>query len=441
MGNELDLASFKLHPERKAVLGEVHARPFASLVSSLGMVRFVFLAKGDDAANDRRRFIEFCRQHKVTPPEPSAKHHQIEFGPVALRWEQHSEFATFTWIWSTTNSLAARQFGDVHDSAQSLIRALSQAGELLAAIKLEAERDTCPTERAEQIFEKSSLAMVNVKGGASVVASDFRTDDKGFTRILVHDRGLTPHDLGALVQRLLEIETYRSLALLGLSTALELGPSVDRIDRRLVEVLEEMQGAEGLKVNNHLLQELTALAVSFEKDVAGSLFRFGASRAYNELVQSRLSIVEGESVADYPTWSAFLARRMAPAIRTCATMEERQANLSDKLARAADLLRTRVDVEIEQQNRDLLRSINERTRQQLRLQSTVEGLSVGAIGYYVVSLFAYLAKGAQDVGLHVEPASVTAAFVPIAVGVIWLVSYNVRKRHLKPDDASSRAGD
>lgn len=152
--------------------------------------------------------------------------------------------------------------------------------------------------------------------------------------------------------------------------------------------------------------------------MAGSLFRFGASRAYNELVQSRLSIVEGEGVADYPTWSAFLARRMAPAIRTCATMEERQANLSDKLARAADLLRTRVDVEIEQQNRDLLRSINERTRQQLRLQSTVEGLSVGAIGYYVVSLFAYLAKGAQDVGLHVEPASVTAAFVPIAVGVI-----------------------
>ncbi len=87
--------------------------------------------------------------------------------------------------------------------------------------------------------------MVNVKGGASVVASDFRADDKGFTRILVHDRGLTPHDLGALVQRLLEIETYRSLALLGLSTALELGPSVDRIDRRLVEVLEEMQARKG----------------------------------------------------------------------------------------------------------------------------------------------------------------------------------------------------
>ncbi|MFK4526904.1 putative membrane-anchored protein [Bradyrhizobium japonicum] len=115
--------------------------------------------------------------------------------------------------------------------------------------------------------------------------------------------------------------------------------------------------------------------------------------------------------------------------------------MSVKLARAADLLRTRVDVEIERQNRDLLQAINERARQQLRLQCTVEGLSVGAIGYYVVSLFSYLAKGAHDVGLRVEPSFLTAAFVPIAVGMIWLVSYNVRKRHLKHDDAPSVACD
>ncbi|MCA6108052.1 DUF3422 family protein [Bradyrhizobium cenepequi] len=441
MIDELDLGLFKLHPEREAVLAEVHARPFTGLVSSLGLVRFVFLAQGEPAACDRRRFVDFCRRHKLPPPEPPAKHHQVGIGPVLLRWEQHSEFATFTWIWSTANNSAARQFGDVDDTAKSLICELSQAGQLLVAIKLEVERCASATERADQIFDKSSLAMVTVKGDAGVVASDFRVDEKGFSRILVCDLGLTPYDLGALVQRLLEIETYRPLALLGLSSALELAPSVDRIDRRLVEVLEEMKGAEGLKVNNHLLDELTALAVSFERGVAGSLFRFGASRAYNELVQSRLSIIEGDDVAGYPTWSSFLARRMAPAIRTCATMEERQANLSAKLARAADLLRTRVDVEIEQQNRDLLRSINERTRQQLRLQSTVEGLSVAAIGYYVVSLFGYLAKGAQEVGLRVDPSFVTAAFVPIAVGVIWLVSHNVRKRHLKTDEAPFRARD
>ena len=132
-------------------------------------------------------------------------------------------------------------------------------------------------------------------------------------------------------------------------------------------------------------------------------------------------------------WSSFLARRMAPAMRTCAAMEDRQSNLSIKLARAADLLRTRVDVELEEQNRDLLRSMNERTKLQLRLQSTVEGLSVAAIGYYVVSLFGYLAKGAHDGGLPVEPSLATALFVPVAVGVIWIIIHNIRKRHLKHD--------
>jgi uncharacterized membrane-anchored protein len=132
---------------------------------------------------------------------------------------------------------------------------------------------------------------------------------------------------------------------------------------------------------------------------------------------------------------------MAPAMRTCAALEERQANLSIKLARAADLLRTRVDVELEEQNRDLLRSMNERTKLQLRLQSTVEGLSVAAIGYYVVSLFGYLAKGAHDGGVHVEPSLATALFVPVAIGVTWIVTHRIRQRHLKHDGATSGGHD
>ncbi|PWE81677.1 Egg lysin [Bradyrhizobium sp. SUTN9-2] len=441
MVDELDLRTFTPHPQRDAVLGEVHARPFTRLVSPFSVIHLAFLAQGEAATSDRCRFIDFCLERNLPPPEQSAKLHQIVIGSATLRWEQHSEFTTFTWIWSNTNGSAADRFDKVDGTVRSLIHALRQTGQLLVAIRLEVEQDASPTRRAEQVFDKNSLAMVATKSGAGVAASDFRVDEKGFTKILVCDRGLTPHDVGALVQRLLEIETYRPLALLGLSAALELAPSVDRIDRRLVEALEKMQSGEGLQFNNHLLAELTALAASFEKGATGSLFRFGASRAYNELVQSRLSIIEGNDVSGYPTWSSFLARRMAPAMRTCATVEDRQAALSVKLARAADLLRTRVDVEIERQHRDLLQAINERARQQLRLQCTVEGLSVGAIGYYVVSLFSYLAKGAHDVGLRVEPSFLTAAFVPIAIGVIWLVSYNVRKRHLKHDDAPSVACD
>src|SRR5262249_56180919 len=169
-------------------------------------------------------------------------------------------------------------------------------------------------------------------------------------------------------------------------------PGSGRTKRRLGDPPKARRRAEGLPANTRLLDELTAWAAELEAGAGGSLFRFGASRAYNEIVQLRLNTIGERPFGGYPTWSQFLARRMAPAMRTCATIEERQANLSTKLARAANLLRTRVDVELEQQNRDLLQSMNERTRLQLRLQATVEGLSVAAISYYVIGLLGYVVK-------------------------------------------------
>ena len=144
----------------------------------------------------------------------------------------------------------------------------------------------------------------------------------------------------------------------------------------------------------------------------------------------RLNTIGERKVDNFPTWSSFLGRRMLPAMHTCAATEGRQATLSEKLARAANLLRTRVDVEVEQQNRNLLKSMNERTRLQLRLQTTVEGLSVAAISYYVVGLFGYLVKGLHDRGVPVDTTLASALFVPVAVLAIWLVLRRIRKKHI-----------
>jgi uncharacterized membrane-anchored protein len=305
-----------------------------------------------------------------------------------------------------------------------------QPGPLLVAIDLHLIADKPDRLAVERHFNRPSLAVAENSDGTAVYATDFLTDPDGYVRILVLDRGLGVERAGALVQRLLELETYRTLALLGLPKAQELAPSINRIERRLAELTEELRGASALADNSRMLDELTALAAELEAGAAGSLFRFGASRAYDEIVQTRLRIIGERKVGGLPTWSSFLARRMAPAIRTCATTEERQANLSRKLARAANLLRTRVDVELEQQNMELLKSMNARTRLQLRLQATVEGLSVAAISYYVVGLFGYVVKGAHDAGLHIDPTLATAAFVPFAVLAIWWVVRRIRSRHI-----------
>lgn len=307
---------------------------------------------------------------------------------------------------------------------------LPQPGPVLVALDLHLLANDDGRLLPERLFDRNSLAVAENSDGKALFASDFQTDPAGFVRILVIDRGLGAERAGALVQRIIELETYRTLALLGLPEAQRLFPSISRIEQRLAEVTEEMRRTAELVDNHRLLDELIALAAELEAGAAASLFRFGASRAYNEIVQLRLQTIGERKVGGFPTWSSFLARRMAPAMRTCITTEERQANLSRKLSRTANLLRTRVDVEVERQNRDLLKSMNERTRLQLRLQATVEGLSVAAISYYVVALFGYLVKAAHDTGmLRIEPSYLTAAFVPLTMLGIWWVVRRIRRRH------------
>jgi len=417
------------HPLRAAVLGEVHARPFTPIAVPSRVVHFAFDTSGLRAQVDRANLVAFCISRGLQPPPPSEKHHRAQFGVTVLRWEQHSEFTTYTWEIPADPSAAPFQ-PDATALAQPM-QLVPQPGPLLVAVDLHLLAEDAERAAPQRLFDNASLAVAENSDGAAMYATDFQSGPSGFVRILVANRTMSPERAGALVQRVIELETYRTLALLGLPEAQRLSPSIAASERRLAEVTEEMRSAGDLAANHRLLDELTALAADVEAGAAASVFRFGASRAYEEIVQQRLQTIGERKVGGLPTWSSFLARRMKPALRTCVTTEARQASLSLKLARAADLLRTRVDVELEQQNQELLKSMNARTRLQLRLQSTVEGLSVAAITYYVVSLFGYIAKAAHESGrLHVEPSVVTASFVPIAGLAIWWTVRSIRKKHI-----------
>jgi uncharacterized membrane-anchored protein len=416
------------HALRAAILAEVHARPFTAIETPRRILHFAFDTGGEAGKRDRAALIDFCARRGLEPLKEGAKHHRVTLGGATLRWEQHSEFTTYTWELPSESSVP------FHLAASSLaapMASVPQPGPMLVALDLHLLADNKKKKVAiEKLFNRASLAVAENSDGNALFATDFQADPSGFVRVLVIDRGLGPERAGAMVQRIIELETYRTLALLGLPEAQRLTPSINRVETRLAEVTDEMRHAGKLIDNQRLLEELTELASELEAGAAASLFRFGASRAYYEIVQLRLNTVGERKVEGLPTWSSFLARRMSPAMRTCATTEARQADLSEKLARAANLLRTRVDVELERQNRDLLKSMNDRTRLQLRLQTTVEGLSVAAVSYYVVGLFGYLMKGLHDEGVPVDISLATALFVPVAVLCIWWLVRRIRRRHI-----------
>jgi uncharacterized membrane-anchored protein len=263
--------------------------------------------------------------------------------------------------------------------------------------------------------------------------TDFRIHADGFGRVLLHDRGLGPRRAGRVVQRLLEVETYRMMALLALPLAREAAPEIARVERELAAAVASMTGSEGIEDERALLRRLTRLAADIEALAARTSYRFGAARAYWGLVDQRIVELKEQPIAGLQTVAEFMERRLVPAMRTCESVAQRQEALSERVARASELLRTRVDVALEGQNRDLLQSMNRRAKLQLLLQETVEGLSVAAITYYVLGLVSYLAKGAHRFlpGLDVE--LVPALTLPVALALVWWGVRRVRRRVVRRD--------
>jgi len=389
------------------------------------LVQLSFMTEGGSAV-DQAALADLSRRQGVAAPDRSARHHMMKWGKGTLRWERHNEFSTY--LWEGPLDRAGSRAADETPFGASF----SAPGTVISGVRMEFRDWTAESERLIARFDVDSLCYSMVENGAAAIVTDFRQDGDGLTRVLVLDRGLSASRRGALAQRLLEIETYRTLAMLGLPLAQSLSPRLRRIEDRLAQLTSEMRNEES-RNSQKLLDELTGLAAELEADAAASLYRFGASRAYDDIVEERLAVLAEEAVPGYDTWAAFLQRRVAPAMRTCRSVEERQANLSRKLTRATQLLRTWIDVEVEKQNRDLLASMNNRARLQLRLQQTVEGLSVAAVSYYVVGLVGYLAKGVTIAGLTVKPELVTAISVPVVVLAIWLFVRRIRRAH--SDDA------
>jgi uncharacterized membrane-anchored protein len=423
--NGIESAAFALspHAERDAVLSELHARPFEAITSPCRAIRFAFLTDAAQMNANAEALTRYCAAHHLTDLSSAAKHRRIAFPGAILRWEQHSEFTTYTWLLENT----AAKDSALPTVIASAMTEIGQPGPHLVSIDLRVESGDTPD--LAQLFDPSSLAASEVLGGHATIATDFQVDANGFVRFLLHNHGLTPVETGGLVLRILEIETYRCFALLGLPQAHRITPVIRNAEDRLTNIMTVMtNGGSGLETNRELLDEITSLAARVEADAAIAGYRFAASAAYDDIVRQRLEVIGEKPLGGWPTLAEFLGRRLNPAMRTCQTLNTRMHDLNKKLTRAANLLRTRIDVEIEQQNRDLLAAMSERARMQLRLQQTVEGLSVAAISYYVASLLHYVFESVEHY-IPIDATVATGISIPFVVIVLAILLWRVKRSH------------
>jgi uncharacterized membrane-anchored protein len=424
------MAMIEDHPLRYQLANELHARPFPSLEAPC-RAAYLAIKQPKDAAQrdrgaDRAHLLALLDRFGAQHPQPGATHYFGEIGKHKLKWESHTEFVTYT-IFGP--GVAERPF-DAHTFGVFPEDWLAEApGTRLTSALIRVEElsgDDGIADKLDQWFVAESLAVSRVLDDAAIMAGDFRIDPSGHVRFAVFVRpGTGSRRIGRIVQRLCEIETYKTMSMLGLARVREMGGRLAVLDTELTDLMGGMD-AEHLKSADDTLKGLLKVSAELENMLARSSFRFGATGAYEALVHQRIDVMREERFEGRQTFQEFMMRRFDPAMRTVKAGERRLQQMAERATRAGNLLRTRVDVERSAQNQDLLASMDKRADMQLRLQRTVEGLSVVAISYYAVNLALYLLAPVGE-GLHLDKPLLAAVVTPLVVLLVWLMIRRIRQ--------------
>ncbi len=417
------------HPQRVLLHNEIHARPPEAMSAPLALSHLVMAGDAATREASRAHLAALLRDHHLPEPAPGAIHVRMDVGGFRVRWELHTEFVS----WTFSRPFDPAGFGE-HEpptAAQAVPHAWLAAlpGQCLAALNLW----VLPAREGQQQALTRSLLLEDTLVGSRVVEgngevfTDFAIHADGFSRMVLLVGGVPSRRVGRLVQRLLEIDTYRMAALLGLPAARESSALLGVAEAELAGLAEAIRAA-GRDQEPQLLDRLTRLAGQVESHYAATHSRFSASAAYFELVDRRLDDIAESKLDGLQTLGEFIDRRLSPARATCAWAVRRQDALSQRVSRISNLLRTRVEIEQQQSSQALLAAMNRRQDLQLKLQATVEGLSVAAITYYIVGLVSYLAKGAHALGWPFSAEGTAACAIPVVALGVWM---SLRRLHAR----------
>nr|WP_315192924.1 DUF3422 domain-containing protein [uncultured Aquabacterium sp.] len=420
--------------QRELLHNEVHARPPARIRLPALVVYVAVLNEGVSREDEWLHLRRLPGQQELPLQSLNGHFLRLRFATHTLKWERHTEFSRY----SIVQTLPDHALTDGDEAA--LMRELavdlgwlsSIPGRTVAAIMMamvHGDVDDAALMRAtsQHWFEGRDTLGSLLGIRRSCAMTDFRLRESGFERLLVISPTNTSElRVGRISQRLLELETYRLMALRGLPVAKDLGPMLAQAEARLAEITARMENKDAS--DQELLDKLIGLAATVERATAAHLYRFTATQAYHALVEQRIEQLRETPIPGTQTVGEFVLRRVSPAMATVQAAAQRLSSLSQRIERASALLRTRVDIATETQNQTLLEKLTKGQELQLRLQSTVEGLSIAAISYYVISLILYGGKAGKAAGLPIQPEIVAGALIPVVLLAIW---WGTRQLHKK----------
>jgi uncharacterized membrane-anchored protein len=417
--------TLQVHPWRSALYEELHNRP-SPIIEGVCQITHFTVMFGDAKQAVYEHVVDLCKRFSMPAPAADSSCLYIDFGGFELRWECHIEFSNFTFICPNVEPFSADALSFIPKDWLATI-----PGNVVVALHLALIEHEPSDEELHKWFEgqRWNGAKVAFERGAAWTA--FKLHSDGFGRMVAQGNQLNSYQKGRLVQRLIEIETYRLMSLLGLPIARELNPAITKIEEDLTVLNHRIADIKSENDERLLLSELSQLAANIEQHRSDTNFRFSATNAYYDIVVDRLHQLHESHMGGVQSLQEFLERRLSPGIKTCQSVRDRLEDLSRRIHRTTSLLRTRVEVSIEAQNQNLLASMNRRSHLQLRLQQTVEGLSVVAIGYYALSLMGYGFDAMIALGVPVHKDIATGIAMPIVLLSIYFGMHSIRAKLMK----------
>lgn len=403
-----------MHPQRKTLHNELHARPSLYFDEPANVYHLAFLTH--EVPCDTL-LSSFCRD----PIDPDTVQGITQLEGHALKWERHAEFLTLTVVVTSSDP----EPGWNPPPKALMDRVAPYLQHMINAVQIVVRADTSFNGDLSSFGFKDPCGSC-IGGGDAVVWSDFRLSEDGTNRFLFVNKRLNAYRQGRMIRRLLEIETYRMMASLSLTTAKNLSTQLNTFDRTLVNLSERNAGAETGDAKA-LLADIANLSAQVVSSTAKTRHRFSATQAYAQLVFERLSELRESHVGDCQRLGIFIERRFKPTVRYCAVTEQRLDQLAKSVANLGDLLQARVQVEMEEQNAEILKSLSNRADTQIKIQRAVEGLSIIAITYYLLSLLKLLYSGAHTLGLEMSPKEAMLTMSPLAISILLLILIRIKR--------------
>lgn len=426
------LASLDIHPLRNELYNELHSRPFQVLPTPARVSLIAVLTTPEQRQAQFHHLQELHRLLGHPVPEKEVSCFEHTFGTLRVRREMHMEFASYTFINLAASDQAPFLETGISPLPEGWLEALT--GTVIAAFHLDvgpaAEGTRDDLDYVRKHFEGMRLVGSSPQEGAARVWGTFRLHSDGFGRFMVLNHHMSDSQLGRLTQRLMEIETYRLMSLLALPVARDITPSLNDMDEQLAVITRSLAENEAVDEET-LLARLTHIAARIEAFRAQSTFRFSATRAYHRLVLTRLEELREDELSGHLTLTEFMTRRLTPAVKTCEAVSERLEDLSRRVDRASDMMRTRVELAIQSQNQQVLSSMDRRSKIQLMMQHTVEGFSVVAITYYLIGLLKLGLDSLQGTGLEFNKTLVLGIAIPVVMALVYLGVRVVHHRFIR----------